>query len=55
MEGLIELVDANSVTFFSFFFFTVLEKFQENIRQGKEDVLSLLILRDHLCYACIYI
>jgi len=46
---------AKSVTFFSFFFFTVLEKFQENRRKGKEDVLSLLILRDHLCYARIYI
>jgi len=46
---------ANSVTFFSFFFFTLLEKFQENRQQGKEDLLSLLILRDRLCYTCIYI
>jgi hypothetical protein len=33
----------------------MLEQFQKCARECKEVVLSLLILRDHLRYACIYV
>ena len=62
MVGLVELMEvasehefANNVIFFSFFPFTVLEQLQEGARKGKKVQLSLLMLQDHLCYACIYV
>ena len=57
--GLVQLVEscklpgfASSVTIFSFI---VLEQFQKRERQDKDFVLSLLTLREHFCYTCVYI
>ena len=33
----------------------MLEQFKERAREDKAVVLSLLILRDRLCYACVYV
>jgi hypothetical protein len=49
-----ELGFAKSFTFFLFFSFGVLEQFQERAREGKKFVLRLVILKDRLCYACVY-
>ena len=41
--------------FFLVFLFNVLGQYQERARNGKVVVLSLVILRKHLCYACVYV
>jgi len=35
--------------------FNVLGEYHERARKGKVVVLSLLTLREHLCYACVYV